>query len=281
VRVKEATAAEFLENPVGRYTVAGKLLAWVPDAGLICAVIFDRASDEELALRRPFWSLPAHPLLAPPLTALLDYGEITAWGESAFQLFAEFLEDLGHRWPGTLHRVAIVRPSGATGAAVAGVFYEQVRPNFESALFTDRAEGLAWLRLGESASIAAQLDELVAAVHGTPAILRALRMQLAQNLRDAAIDRIAAALGVSVRSLQRRLGELATSYRAEVNRARVRAAEGLLVGGNEKVEAIAHALGVSSAAHFAQMFRELTGETPSDFRARRRPRRAARDDNGA
>jgi AraC-like DNA-binding protein len=70
--------------------------------------------------------------------------------------------------------------------------------------------------------------------------------------------------------LQRSLLGCSTSFRAEVERARVREAERLLTEGDEKVEVIARRVGCASPSHFAALFRRTTGEAPADFRGRRR-----------
>jgi len=77
-------------------------------------------------------------------------------------------------------------------------------------------------------------------------------------------------VGLSERSLSRRLSELGTSFRDEVQRARLRAAEALLVDTDLKLDAVGRAIGFTSRAHFSDFFRRATGEAPSEFRARRR-----------
>jgi AraC-like DNA-binding protein len=99
--------------------------------------------------------------------------------------------------------------------------------------------------------------------------LRSLRGHLAANLSQITVRAAARALGTSPRTLQRGLSELGTSFRAEVERARVRAAEALLAETNAKLEVIALQVGCSSPSSFSRLFRRLTGESPSDFRARR------------
>lgn len=91
----------------------------------------------------------------------------------------------------------------------------------------------------------------------------------ATNLEEAA-----RALALSTRTLQRALARRGTSFRTEQARGRLRAAEAMLLGGNEKIAAIARTVGCASVAHFTQLFRKSTGERPSEFRARRRPPKA-------
>src|SRR5205814_5255916 len=116
------------------------------------------------------------------------------------------------------------------GASVAGMFYDLVNTGrFRGGLFTDRAEALRWLDNPDGASAGAALETLLAQLRGSGPILRGLSEWLAAHLDDAQLASAARALGQSERSLQRRLGEAGTRFRAEVNRARVRAAEALLL----------------------------------------------------
>jgi transcriptional regulator GlxA family with amidase domain len=55
-----------------------------------------------------------------------------------------------------------------------------------------------------------------------------------------------------------------------MQRARLRHAESLLVDTDLKLDVIAREVGFRSRSHFSEYFRNVTGEPPSAFRARRR-----------
>jgi AraC-like DNA-binding protein len=112
---------------------------------------------------------------------------------------------------------------------------------------------------------------MIDALDGESPTLRRLRRHLAVSWRKADVAGAARALSISPRSLQRALQEAGTSFRFERDRARVRAAEALLVDGDAKLDAIAATLGCSARSSFFALFRRHTGETPDEFRARRRP----------
>jgi AraC-like DNA-binding protein len=76
---------------------------------------------------------------------------------------------------------------------------------------------------------------------------------------------------VSERTLQRKLGELGTTFQHELSEARVRVAKRLLIDSEAPVTNIALDVGCASLQHFSALFRKHEGESPSTFRKRRRP----------
>jgi AraC-like DNA-binding protein len=169
-----------------------------------------------------------------------------------------------------MRRVAIVRPEGHAGIVLAGVFYELVTGVFEAALFADRREAAQWLGHPEALAASQELDGIIESLRNLSPEIRRLQTHLAAQLARPNIEEAAAELGISSRSLQRLLGAVGTSFRRQVEHARVRAAEALLLDGQTKLEAIAREVGYSTLSHFSVAFRRATGETPSDFRRRRR-----------
>ncbi len=79
-------------------------------------------------------------------------------------------------------------------------------------------------------------------------------------------EEVARRQGLSVRTLERRLAEGGTSYRALRDDARRERAEALLRAGALTVDAVAEALGYSDAANFTRAFRRWTGATPAAWR---------------
>jgi AraC-like DNA-binding protein len=78
-------------------------------------------------------------------------------------------------------------------------------------------------------------------------------------------DHLAARLGVSERTLRRRLAEHGVSYRELLDRARHRRALELLGGGDRSVTEVALLVGFSDATSFTRAFRRWTGEAPRRF----------------
>jgi AraC-like DNA-binding protein len=77
----------------------------------------------------------------------------------------------------------------------------------------------------------------------------------------------ARALGISVRSLRRRLDEEGTSFRELADSARRQAAYSLLAQPELTLQAVSHTLGFSSVTAFHRAFKRWTGMTPAQYRA--------------
>lgn len=118
--------------------------------------------------------------------------------------------------------------------------------------------------------------------------LDTLHQQLADVRRDLALDgvreaiadgaaageygaeHLARRLGMSVRSLQRRLEERGVSVQALLDEARTAAALELLADERLSIDEIAERVGYASARSFRRAFKRWTGETPAAARGRRR-----------
>jgi AraC-like DNA-binding protein len=101
--------------------------------------------------------------------------------------------------------------------------------------------------------------------------------QLILSIRSSRVERpriraASAALGMSVRTLQRRLAAHGLTFAGLVDASRREAAACLLVETRAKVIDIALHLGYSDHGHFTRAFRRWTGLTPRAYR-----RRAERD----
>jgi AraC-like DNA-binding protein len=79
---------------------------------------------------------------------------------------------------------------------------------------------------------------------------------------------VAKAIGVSVRTLQRRLGEAGVDYRALVDDIRHELALRYLKDRRHTLSDVAYLLGYSEISAFSRAFRRWTGSTPSDHRRR-------------
>jgi AraC-like DNA-binding protein len=102
--------------------------------------------------------------------------------------------------------------------------------------------------------------------HGS--IIDLVRGKLIHRLADKpSSQEIARALGMSQRSMQRRLHESGTSYEAVLGEVRKELACAYLREGRYSVGELAFTLGFEDASAFARAFRRWTGVSPSTFRA--------------
>jgi AraC-like DNA-binding protein len=76
-------------------------------------------------------------------------------------------------------------------------------------------------------------------------------------------------LAISSRTLKRRLQESGASYQKLLDESRRRDNMHLLNDPSLSISTIAHRIGFQDPAHFTRAFRTWTGQSPSQFRARR------------
>lgn len=102
----------------------------------------------------------------------------------------------------------------------------------------------------------------------SPALARAIELTEAQASADPNFNDIARATGQSARSLARRFSEeLGMTWREALRRIRLLHAVEALAASNATVTEIALAVGYKSVSAFNVAFREMTGKTPSEYRA--------------
>jgi AraC-like DNA-binding protein len=101
-----------------------------------------------------------------------------------------------------------------------------------------------------------------------------VRRVIASRMANGGIDIsvVARHLGISTRTLQRRLAAAGLSYQELLDETRREAAETCINNAALSVGEIAYLLGYSEPAAFHRAFRRWTGTTPHIFRARRRDR---------
>jgi AraC-like DNA-binding protein len=109
-----------------------------------------------------------------------------------------------------------------------------------------------------------------------------VRLALSQTICGArpAITQVAKSLGMSARTLQRRLGELGTTYHGVLDDVRQRSARRLLANTDLGTGEIAFLLGFEEVNSFVRAFQAWEGMTPAKWRAEAAPRSVtvARDD---
>ncbi|MEU0538962.1 helix-turn-helix domain-containing protein [Nocardia sp. NPDC005978] len=122
-------------------------------------------------------------------------------------------------------------------------------------------------RLGELLCDYARLSLTTA--RPLPSWLDRFRTALAEALTagDLGLGAVAARMTLSPRTLQRRLTEFETSWRAEVDRVRRQRAMTLLRETDLTVQAVAGRVGYSDARALRRAFVQWTGRNPNEFRA--------------
>jgi AraC-like DNA-binding protein len=125
--------------------------------------------------------------------------------------------------------------------------------------------------LGNALTYAAVLkvcDQFVDGLQRQAGVVGTVRQLLLTNLmRNRSLQKVARDLGMSVRTLRRRLADEGASYRQLTDELRRDVAINYLRETAMTVEDIAYALGFSDPANFRQAFRRWTSVTPQQFRA--------------
>ncbi|MET0135324.1 MAG: AraC family transcriptional regulator [Kibdelosporangium sp.] len=112
----------------------------------------------------------------------------------------------------------------------------------------------------------AQCHQLVTRRRGRTGIAHEVRQLLTRfGAIGSGMDEVARELGISTRTLRRRLGEAGTGFRALLDEVREALAEELLTAGALPVEDVALRLGYAEASSFIHAFKRWKGVTPASY----------------
>ncbi|WP_395857804.1 helix-turn-helix domain-containing protein [Cystobacter fuscus] len=209
---------------------------------------------------------------AAPHVSLVDARRVESPDANGLSVLVKYMAPRISDFSQTVRRQALVRPEGIAGAVVGG-FYSLVSSSYPTRAFADPLEALGWLGRPEpeARTLLVELNELVMRQQGQSPLLGELHRVLRTRLCDELVlADIAREMGMSERTLQRRLRESGTSFQSELNTVQVRTAQALLLNSDAKLTAVAAEVGCASLQHFSSLFRKLTGESPSAWRARHR-----------
>ena len=252
---------ELAASPAGRYVVGDGFAYGCIDPALFVTVFTGRPDAASIA---PLLRLYTIEHAGTPHGSLIDASALTGIDPDAFEALAAHLNTHRAAVKRVVTRQARVRPRGLAGAAVDG-FRVMFDFPYPERTFETRADALAWLARADAEPAIA---EMVAALAGDPITAHVRRLLATEPTMSLATA--ARRLGVSSRSLQRRLDEAGTRFRDASQLARVAQAKHLLGETDHKLAGIAKDLGFGSLQSFSASFRRATGLTPSAWRRGRR-----------
>jgi AraC-like DNA-binding protein len=198
----------------------------------------------------------------PTRDTLVDSTHLVMSDAGAFASLRDLLERHREERARVVRRQAVVMREDWSGVFVRG-YLALYPPPYEMRAFADRGEALDWL--GHRCCLP-EIEELESA---RVDVLARLREWLeGARLEEATIERAVAELGVTSRTLQRRLLSAGTRFTAELARAQVARAQRLMRDPARKLSEIALEVGCASPSTFSDLFRRVTGETPSQWRRR-------------
>jgi AraC-like DNA-binding protein len=256
--------AEFRAQPQGSYVAGRRWLYFCVDERLFGYALWGTPSPQDLAGLVHVLELELD--RAAPHAALVDVASVDALGQDGFEVLAGYVMRHAERLAQIITRTAMVRSTGLNGAIATG-FFDVVGSPFPVSFWDDRGAAFAHVGHARPLEAAAALRSAIVSAGGVSEPLRELRQYLEANLASHGLAPAAQAMGITPRTLQRRLGEHGTSFIEEAQEARVRVAERLLRETDAPVTQIALDVGCASSQHFSDLFRRRRGESPSAFRA--------------
>ena len=248
--------------PSSRHHTAQTFLAgqnWLyfcADERLFGQIYWGRPSGLDIERLFALWQVELSPA-TPPHSSYIDCRRLDTVSAEHFQAMATELTKNRALLGTKVQRQAIVRPPGLAGAVVAGIASVLPLP-YPLQVFAEPKPALEWL---SAPSLETELERLVLEVNGDDALVRALRHHLGSNL-EATLASASVELAVSTRTLQRRLLDIGSSFRSELQSARIERAQELLANSDNPITNIALSVGCGSAQRFSEFFRRATNTTP-------------------
>lgn len=256
---------QFVREPLGKCIAGRGWLYFNPIARLCGFSLWGRLDADDLRKLTAANDIEIRPD-CPRHGSLVDVRRVEVADMSAFGVLAAYLTARREAFARTVERLALVRPGGYIGALATG-FFEVTPPPYPVAMFDCIDAALSWLEV--DGGLAQRIEERVLGARDTTPLLRDLRSLLDAADARLAVGEVASRLGISTRALQLRLAEMQTSFRRELQWARVRRAQTLLMTSRASLTEIALEVGCGSLAHFSALFKKLVGESPGRWRASR------------
>jgi AraC-like DNA-binding protein len=256
---------DFAEQPAQRFFAGRSFCFWQDGARAFGTVMWGRPLEADIEAMIPFFEVGTDPRFAGH-ASFVDCRAVDLIDMVAFGKLLAYLVRRRHAWGPNVGRQAILHPDGFVGALVAGALHV-ARPPYPFACFHGTgADAFAWCGVPE---LHAAVEAIRAPLVDHPEVTRSVRSVLDER-GLAGVAEVARALGVSQRTLQRRLGHAGTTFREERDRYLTVEIERLLRGTELDLEAIAAEVGLSSASNLVAHFRATHGTTPGAWRSQQR-----------
>lgn len=261
----------FIAAPVGRCIVGPTYAIWCAAPDLVGSIIWGALEAQSIREMIAIGGFVKHPSLAARRFALTDCRGIESADMELILGFVASARERAPEWSLGLERQAMLVPAGFHGVVISGAL-PMTGTAHRLRVEHELEAALAFLDHPAARSAHAAAMTIAAELRGRSVLLARLRAQLGRALDSATIESCASALGMSTRTLQRSLRALDTSFSDELRRARIAAAESLLVHTGLKIDAIASRVGFGTASRLSAWLRRERNVTASELRAERRSR---------
>lgn len=198
------------------------------------------------------------------VSLLIDIRRLESVDLRVFEEFFHQLRSFWERFERFGKRQAVLHRGGLL-AGIAVMVCSASHCPLSAKPFAEPSEAIAWLG-ANNCDLVADLDRVYREVSSNGSLLLAVRGHL-RTKPATDLGGLAAACGVSPRTLQRRLCELGTTFQQETSNARLRTAKTLMTKTDYPLKHIALDCGFASLQHFSAFFREQVGTPPSRWRA--------------
>jgi AraC-like DNA-binding protein len=240
-----------------------RFAVWSWGADFVGWMLWGHVATEDAEAAKQMWIALAG-RIAPPYDFVLDLRRLESISSGAYRRIREF----AHTAKPGLRRMAILVGEDTTGGVIQVGLFALRPPAYPWRSFAAPPEAASWLARPEAAGALLDAEALAGSPNGVSTPVARVRAILVEE-PNAAIESVARRIGESPRSLQRHLAEHGTRFTDERDRARVAHAREMLLDPTLKLDAIAAAIGCADRRILNRLFRRLTGETPSQFRAAR------------
>jgi len=264
--IRAASLDEYAVRPAGTFWSGEHHLVLCENEGLYAVYLWGRpgGAEAQQLVRALAAEVRAE---AQPHRAFVDFSMLSGIDSEAFAALREFLARAEERQKQVTMQEALIRPSGLVGAVVAG-YYVLYPPPFPAKVFTDGGAGSEWL--GLESEVVDRWRALCDQVRAVSPELMGLRSVIEAQIARVDLLSAASELGLSSRTLQRRLKHQGTTFQHQLDTVRRELAQNLIDDSDEKLGAIASRLGFASHQHFSEWFHRQTGETAEASRNRAR-----------
>ncbi len=254
----------FMQDWVGKYVAGETYLYFCQSPTLYGFTLWGWPTEADVASLAHALTVELRDTTLPHVS-LVDTRRIAHADPGAFGVLNTYVRNNFELLKRKVQQLALVRPGGLEGAVVAG-FFQVLQPPYPVHVVEDVQQGLRSLGIKDVDAVALALDSAHVQVSGVPHVVSALHAVLADRLTDATPAMVARIMGLSQRTLQRRLGEAGTTFVTELNNARIKEAQRRMLATRDPLTNIAMDVGCASLQHFSALFRRLVGDAPSSWR---------------
>jgi AraC-like DNA-binding protein len=265
--------AAYVRDPIGRFVDGRTWIRFCPKEDFVGGLFWGFVTNDDF---RAYLDVVVDEAQAIPFPRLsyLDARRIESVEEECLSTLGAFYTEHATDLQRSIRRLAGVHPTGWAGAVIGGLTQVQSFP-YPTRFCASPRDALEFLGAAE-VSLEPLIDDLLERAIATTSTVRALQGLLEKESGRIAVHDAASRLGLSTRSLQRRLREADTTFAREQSKAQLRVAKKLLAETDASLLSIALTVGCGSAQHFSNWFRQASGEPPSRFRSRQRKARPRR-----